>query len=323
MASGPMLAMLGDLPGDDDWAFEVKWDGVRTIARIERAGRLRRLWLTTRNGNDVTSRYPELAPLAKALPAKVLPLELDGEIVAFDENGRPSFGALQGRMHLSDSTRAAALASSAPVHFAIFDVLELAGEDVTGLAWEDRRALLEKLPIEVEHASISAVYDDGDALLEQMIDRGMEGVMAKRRSSVYRRGARGRDWIKVKPKPRQEFVIGGWTEGTGHRSSSFGALLLGYFKEDGSDELTYVGNVGSGFDDRVLGEVVDALEPLASVESPFEEAAEIRNSHFVLPRLVAEIEYGEMTADGRLRHPVFKGLRDDKAADEVKFERKN
>lgn len=299
-----MLATLGDLPSGDDWVYEVKWDGFRAIARVDRAGRLT---LTSRNGSSYLKRFPQLASLVDALPAEMLPIELDGEIVAFDDDGRPSFGALQG--------------GSASVHFAIFDLIELAGKDLTGLPWEDRRKLLEALDLSADNVSISGVYDDGEALLDQMIERGMEGVMAKRRSSRYRRGARTSDWVKVKPKSRQEFVIGGWTDGTGHRESSFGALLLGYY-EDGA-ELTYVGNVGSGFDDRVLGEIIDELRPLETDENPFKSGSEIRNSHFVLPRLVAEIEYVETTADGRLRHPVFKGLRDDKPAEQVKFERKH
>lgn len=300
-----MLASLGDLPSGDDWVFEVKWDGFRAIAAIDAD---RRLSITSRNGNDYMKRFPALQSLAGALPAEALPIELDGEIIAFDASGRPSFGALQG--------------GQVPVHFAIFDLTELAGRDTTVLSWADRRKLLETLEIDAENASVSGVYDDGEALLEQMIERGMEGVIAKRRSSRYHRGARGRDWIKVKPKPTQEFVIGGWTGGTGHREETFGALMLGYF-EEGADRLSYVGNVGSGFDDRALDTVMAALRPLASDADPFKDADEIRNSHFVMPMLVAEIEYGETTADGRLRHPVFKGLRDDKPADEVRFERKH
>lgn len=316
-----MLATLGDLPRGEGWTYEVKWDGVRALTRVEDAGAGRAMTITSRTGKDITGRYPELADLVDAVPEAALPLELDGEIVAFDDHGRPSFGALQGRMHLDDRVRSAALAAEAPVSYAVFDVLEVAGKDVTGLALEDRRVLLEKLAIDADHVSVPAPYNDGEALLAQMIERGMEGVIAKRASSIYNPGRRTREWIKVKPKPSQEFVIGGWTDGTGHRSESFGALLLGYH-EDGSSRLTYAGNVGSGFDDHTLGEVFEKLSALATDESPFEDTAEIRNSHFVLPLLVAEIEYGEVTADGHLRHPVFKGLRDDKPADEVKFERK-
>lgn len=316
----PMLATLGEMPGGDDWTFEVKWDGVRALTRIERDGRTVRVSIRSRNGNDVTARYPELHALETAVADTALPLEIDGEIVAFDEAGRPSFAELQRRMHLNDPARAAALAAESPVSYAVFDVLEIAGEDVTGLTLEDRRRLLLKLDIDAERVSVPATYDDGEALLAQMVERGMEGVIAKRRTSTYTPGKRSAGWRKIKPKPRQEFVIGGWTDGTGSRSGTFGALLLGYHDGDGSG-LTYAGNVGSGFDDRTLDEIITALRPLATAESPFSDLAQKIGVHYVLPHLVADIEYGEMTPDGHLRHPVFKGLRDDKPADQVILER--
>lgn len=317
----PMLATLGDLPSGDDWSFEVKWDGVRALTRIERDGRAVRVTIRSRSGGDITARYPELRGLETAVPDAALPVELDGEIIAFDESGRPSFAELQRRMHLNDPSRAASHAADSPVTYAIFDVLEIAGEDVTGLSLEDRRKLLRRLDVSAEHVSIPAVYDDGEALLAQMAERGMEGVIAKRRASTYAAGKRGRSWLKIKAKPRQEFVIGGWTDGTGNRGSTFGALMLGYH-EEGADALTYAGNVGSGFDDRALAELVEAMAPLATDKSPFSGLARKNGNHYVLPHLVADIEYGEMTPDGHLRHPVFKGLRDDKPADQVILERK-
>jgi bifunctional non-homologous end joining protein LigD len=312
-----MLATLGDLPGGLEWAYEVKWDGVRALARIDREAP--ELLLTSRNGNDITSRYPELADLADAFPDAALPLLIDGEVVAFDEHGRPDFGLLQHRMHLTDAARADALAADRPVSFAVFDVLVEGGEALTALSWTERRERLEALGIEADHASVPSAYDDGEALLHEMIERGMEGVVAKRRASKYRAGKRGRDWIKVKPKPRQEFVIGGWTEGAGRRRGTVGALLLGYYADG---EFTYAGNVGSGFSDTDLAQLDVLLDDLARVRNPFREDVPGALNHFVAPQLVAEIEFAELTTDGHLRQPVYKGLRDDKPAKNVTLERK-
>lgn len=301
----PMLATLGELPEGGDWVYEIKWDGIRALACIDRSGRKRELRLTSRNQNDLTARYPELVELASAIPARALPVLLDGEIVAFDDQGKPNFGLLQQ--------------GARPVTFAIFDLLVERGEDITGLTWEERRARLEKLDITADHASVPGVYDDGPQLLDRMIDRGMEGVLAKRRTGTYRAGKRASDWTKVKPKPRQEFVIGGWTDGNGARTGTLGALLLGYFE---GGKLNYVGNVGSGFGGADLAELDDLLAPIASKSNPFDLEIPSANTHFVKPQLVAEIEYGELTAAGHLRHPVYLGLRDDKPARNVTLERK-
>lgn len=300
-----MLATLGELPQGEEWVYEIKWDGIRALARIERSGRKRELHLTSRNQNDLTARFPELVELASAIPARALPVLLDGEIVAFDDHGKPNFGLLQQGAH--------------PVTFAIFDLLVERGEEIIELPWEDRRARLEKLGITADHASVPGVYDDGSQLLDSMIDRGMEGVLAKRRAGTYRAGKRASDWTKVKPKPRQEFVIGGWTDGSGSRTGTLGALLLGYFV---GSKLKYVGNVGSGFGGADLAELDELLAPLASETNPFDSEIPRANTHFVKPQLVAEIEYGEMTAAGHLRHPVYLGLRGDKPARKVTLERK-
>lgn len=311
----PMLAVLGELPPSGDYVYEIKWDGVRARAVVDAERSIR--WFA-RSGNEITGRYPELSGLAEALPEAALPAIVDGEIIAFDEGGRPSFAALQSRMHLNAAPRIAALADERPVTFAAFDLIEAGGLDLRDEPWERRRKMLEALAIDAPNVTVAAVYDDGDALLEQMIDRGMEGVVAKRRGSRYRPGKHGSDWIKIKPKPRQEFVIGGWTAGTGHRSHSFGALLLGYF-ENGS--LRYAGNVGSGFDDRNIAAVFSELKMIETTDSPFDGPVTGRSVHFAAPELVCEIEYSELTPEGHLRHPVFKGLRDDKAPEEVALER--
>jgi bifunctional non-homologous end joining protein LigD len=223
-------------------------------------------------------------------------------------------------MHLADSRRIAALAEERPVNFAIFDLLVERGEQITELSWEERRERLEQLGITADHASVPAVYDDGAGLLDRMIGRGMEGVVAKRRTGSYRGGKRGRGWTKVKPKPRQEFVVGGWTEGAGNRSGTIGALLLGFFE---GRKLIYAGNVGSGFDGTDLDELDRELAPLSRSSSPFAAEVPDAGTHFVRPKLVAEIEYGELTAAGHLRHPVYLGLRDDKLARDVTLERKS
>jgi bifunctional non-homologous end joining protein LigD len=313
----PMLATLGDLPTGDDWVYEIKWDGVRARVEIDSDRALR---IFARSGTEITSRYPELESLADAIVERALPVVLDGEIVAFDADGRPDFGSLQHRMHLNAAPRIEALAAEEPVSYAIFDVLEAGGVDLVEEPWSQRRDVLEALRIDADHVSVPAVYEDGPALLEQMISRGMEGIVAKRRGSLYRPGKVRQDWIKVKPKARQEFLIGGWTAGTGHREGSFGALLLGYYE---NDQLRYAGNVGSGFDDRALAELMPPLETLETTENPFDSDVTGRGVHFAEPQLVAEIEFSELTGEGHLRHPVFKGLRDDKAPADVVLERKD
>jgi bifunctional non-homologous end joining protein LigD len=309
-----MKAKLGELPIGDEWAYEIKWDGVRALARIDKAG----LTLTTRTGNDITARYPELKVLEGALDRRKYPILLDGEIVAFDENGKPSFSALQPRMHLTRTAQVDSLSASAPVTFAVFDLLVSNGELLTDLTYTQRRAALAALKIDEPSVSVPRAYDNGEALLREMISSGMEGVVAKRRESTYRKG-RSSDWIKVKHKPRQEFVIGGWTEGAGRREGSFGALLLGYYDEDGN--FAYAGNVGSGFNDRLLGDLHAGLEAIESADSPFNGPVAGQAIHFAEPEFVAEIEYAELTPDIHLRQPVFKGLRDDKSPKDVVLER--
>lgn len=309
-----MKAKLGELPAGDNWAYEIKWDGVRALARIDKSG----LTLTTRTGNDITARYPELQVLTSAVDRRKLPILLDGEIVAFDANGKPSFSALQPRMQLRKTAQVESLSASAPVHFAVFDVLVLKGELLTELTYTERRELLTGLNIDEQVISVPRSYDNGEALLRQMISSGMEGVVAKKRDSTYRKG-RSSDWTKVKHKPRQEFVIGGWTEGAGRREGSFGALLLGHYDDDG--KFAYAGNVGSGFDDRLLGDLHRELQEIESDDSPFNGPVTGRGIHFAEPELVAEIEYAELTPDIHLRQPVFKGLRDDKRPEDVVLER--
>jgi bifunctional non-homologous end joining protein LigD len=311
----PMLARLSTMPSDEDrWAFEVKWDGIRAIARSEPG----RLHFVTRNGNDVTAAYPELRALNRALGSHSA--MLDGEIVAFDEHGRPSFQALQPRIHQRGEAAVRRLAAERPVTYAIFDLLWLDGHSLIELPYAERRERLAALELDGEHWRVPAHHPGaGGALLAATRQQGLEGVVAKRIDSRYAPGRRDGTWLKIKHSRRQELVIGGWTEGRRARANRLGALELGYHDEDGA--LKYAGKVGTGFDDAELDRLARLLQPLARKDSPFSGRQPAKGAHFVEPRLVCEVEFGEWTRDGRLRHPSYEGLRDDKPAEEVVRER--
>ncbi len=310
----PMLARAGELPGDEDerWAYEIKWDGIRAIA-YSTPGTLR---LQSRNLIDITERYPELARLNRALSSHSA--ILDGEIVALDEHGRPSFGALQQRMQVQNAAQAKRLAASRRVTYMIFDLLWLDGHPLMGLAYAQRRERLEGLSLRGESwQTPEYVRGHGQALLEAATEQRLEGVVAKRMDSLYEPGARSRFWLKVKTVPEQEFVIGGWLPGKGRRRSTVGALLLGVHESDGS--LRYVGRVGTGFSDRELERLSRMLGKLERDSSPFTAPgpAPPREAVFCEPRLVAQVRFSEWTSAGQLRQPSYLGLRDDKPAREV------
>lgn len=310
-----MLATLSDtLPTGPGWGFELKWDGIRALALV-RDGALR-LW--TRNGNDVTGRYPELEPLADALDGHAA--LLDGEIVTFDERGRPSFERLQRRMHVTQPGEIRRLAVEVPVEYIMFDLLWLDGTSATALPYADRRRLLTGLVADGSAWRVPPHEEgDGHAMLAVSEEFALEGVVAKRLDSTYEPGRRSSAWRKVKLQHTQELVVGGWLTGKGARSSTFGALLLGYYDESGA--LHYAGRVGTGFTEHDLATIQAALTPLDRATSPFadplEDRASERAAHFVEPELVAQVRLTEWTASGRIRHPVFLGLRNDKAAEEV------
>ena len=304
-----MLASLArDIPSGDGWQFELKWDGYRAIGAAD-GGHVQ---LVSRNGNDLTNRFPTVAADLAAAGAKSSSLVVDGEICALDSAGRPSFSAMQlGR-------------PETPIIYALFDLLELDGHSTIELPLHERRELLERL-VGATRSSLrfSESFDDGPALLRAVREQGLEGVMAKRSSSPYVPGKRSRDWVKVKAHLRQEFVICGWTRGHGRRAALFGSLVLGVRK---GDELVYAGNCGTGFSDAVIHDLSTRLEPLRRPTTPF--AAEpvmpkIRKGDvvWVEPRLVCEVEFAEWTHDGHLREPSFQGLRDDKPATAVHRER--
>jgi bifunctional non-homologous end joining protein LigD len=310
----PMLAKLARLPArDEDWAVEVKWDGVRAIAYCQPG----RLELQSRNLNDVTSQYPEVRRLARQLGSR--DAVLDGELVAFDEDGRPSFGRLQQRIHQTSESVVRRRMRSHPVTYVIFDLLYLEGHDLTGEPYSRRRELLEALELDGDSWQTPG-YSVGHAreLLAASAGQKLEGIVLKRLDSRYAPGQRTGAWLKVKNLGRQEFVIGGWQAGEGRRRDGLGSILLGHFDQEG--ELRYAGKVGTGFSDRDLEELLERLRPLARKSNPFAGRRGPRTAHFVEPQLVAEIEFRELTADGLVRHGSFKGLREDKPAAEVGIE---
>jgi bifunctional non-homologous end joining protein LigD len=310
----PMLARTGPLPKDDDkWAYEIKWDGVRAIGYAS-GGRLR---LASRLGRDITPRYPELRDLGRALAAREA--VIDGEVVAFDENGRPSFQRLQRRMHLASEHAVRRLAGSEPVAYIIFDLLWLDGRPLMGLPYEERRARLLELGLQGPRWQTPAHHvGDGQAMLDASRAQGLEGVVAKRLDSLYTPGRRSQAWVKVKNFRSVDAVIGGWMPGEGRRGGRLGALLVGFY-EDG--KLRYAGRVGSGFSEAELDRVGKLLDPLARDSSPFTATAVKlpKEARFVEPELVASVEYGELTQAHTLRHPVYKGLRDDVDPKTVEF----
>jgi bifunctional non-homologous end joining protein LigD len=243
---------------------------------------------------------------------------LDGEVVAFDADGRPSFQRLQGRMHLTSDHVVRRLAQSEPVAYVLFDLLWLDGHSLLGLPYSERRERLLELGLSGPTWQTPASHvGDGAAMLEASRARGLEGIIAKRLDSPYTPGRRPGTWVKVKNVRATEVVIGGWLEGEGRRSGRLGALVVGYH-EDGA--LRYAGRVGTGFDEAELNRLGGLLAPLARADSPFEGRQPPRETHFVEPELVAAVNYGEWTQARTLRHPVYKGLRDDLAPENVGFD---
>jgi len=313
----PMLARASrSLPGDErGWAFEFKWDGVRALVYLERD----RLSVLSRSGRNVTSAYPELQGLRVALRGSEA--ILDGEIVALDERGVPNFGVLQGRMNVSSAEKARALALEHPVAFVVFDLLYLDGAELLQAPYRERRDLLASLELSGSHWHAPPYFEkDGAELLRASLEQGLEGVVCKRLDSRYLPGRRSDAWLKVKHERFQEVVIGGWRPGAGRRSGGIGSLLVGFYE---GRSLVYAGRVGTGFSEDVLDDLLARLAPIERPESPFAAGlsrSEARDVHWVEPRLVGEVRFGEWTADGRLRQPVWRGLRSDKQAREVRRE---
>jgi bifunctional non-homologous end joining protein LigD len=307
-AFAPMMAEPGGRPFDDpDWVFEPKLDGVRSLVYLG----MNSVRLVSRTGKDQTERYPELGRIFERVTAENA--VLDGEIVAFDAAGRPSFQRLQQRMNLASESEIDRMRREVPVQLFVFDVMWLDGQDLTKLPLTERRARLEEIVVPGKGIDLTLVVPEhGTALWESAKERGLEGVIAKRAASRYLPGRRSPDWRKVKVLNRDDFVILGWTPGQGGRASSFAALLLGAHV---AGKLRWVGQVGTGFSDRTLKGLMAKLTELetdrpAVDEDP--ELARVPGARWVRPELIASVEYLQVTEGGRkLRAPSFKGLRDD------------
>ncbi len=307
----PMLATLTDAPfTDSNWLFEPKLDGYRTIAFIS-DGKVK---LSSRRQLNVTDQYPFMATDLKQQPAKEL--VLDGEIVALDDLGRSCFQCLQQHRQLTQSGRLGNVAIQ--IVYYVFDILYLDGYDLRDIALQRRRKLLEQVLRPTDHVRLVEQFaGDGQKVYEAAIAIGLEGIMAKRQDSIYEAGRRSRSWLKIKAVLSDEFVIGGYTQGTGNRAGSFGALLLGYYDDKG--KLVYAGHVGSGFDDATLTDLRARLEALQTEECPFAEPPPRHAPTIWLkPELVAEVKFAQWTQEGYLRSPVFLRLCEDKPAAEVR-----
>lgn len=312
----PMLAEGGHEPFDDPkWRFEPKLDGIRCLANLSTD--LTRL--VTRTGRDVTPQYPDLHMIHEQV--NQVNAVIDGEIVAFDETGRNSFEALQQRMNLANEREIKRAAKQVPVALVAFDLLWLDGRDLTGLKLEERRGLLEAIVEEDPRLQLVTYVDgEGTRLTEAALRLGLEGVVAKRKGSRYQPGRRSAGWRKIKLTNTQDCVILGWTPGQGGRAGTFGALLVGAYDRG---RLRWVGQVGTGFTDRMLGRLMDLLSPLVSAAPASEdpELAAAKGATFVEPRLVCVVEYLEITkSTKKMRAPSFKGLRDDKAPEDCVLE---
>ncbi|QHJ00226.1 DNA ligase D [Xylophilus rhododendri] len=300
----PQLATLVEGPPRDpeNWVYEIKFDGYRLLARVDGKS----IQLFTRNGNDWTKKLASLHATLKKM--KLLRGWYDGEIVVLNDKGVPDFGALQNAFDAE---------STADIVFFVFDAPYLDGRDLRGLPLDSRREQLQQVLAErpSEQVRFSDVFDaPPQSIVASACQIGLEGVIAKRRDSVYR-SSRSADWIKLKCSHRQEFVIAGWTDPKGSRSG-IGALVLGVHDEDG--KLVYAGNVGTGFNSRSLEEIRARLDEVPATKSPFAaKVAMVGKPHWVEPVLVAEVTFGEWTSSGHIRHSVFHGLRTDKPASEI------
>ena len=305
----PMLAKASRLPKDNNlYAFEIKWDGIRALIHYDG----RNIKILSRNSKDITSQYPEILQIAPSLPYPVI---LDGEIVAFDQNGRPCFSQLQHRMGLVSAKKIALMMQQIPVTLVIFDLLFADQQFLTELPYLKRREHLEDLGLNGRYWQTPAYsLGSGADLLAASRNLGLEGIIAKKRDHPYEPGKRSGAWLKIKNQKRQELVIGGWIPGQGARSGKLGALLVGYYE---NKKLRYAGAVGTGFTSATLQELAGLLQPLHQKDNPFCEQPPQKEIQFVRPQLIGEFEFTEWTPNHTLRHPSFKGLRSDKQPQEV------
>jgi len=296
------------VPAGEGWLHEVKWDGMRILADVHEG----RLVLTSRNGNDVTASFPELAGLEGAYDDMLL----DGEVVALDA-GRPSFAALAERMHVQDRRKAERLAATRPVTFMVFDLLRLFGQDLTSQPLSARRELLERLDLDGRHWQVPPVYTDGVELYRATLEQGLEGVVSKRASSPYLPGRRSAEWLKLPHRTTVSAVVGGWRPEKTNDAGRLGAVLLGLPTAEG---WRYAGRMGSGIAGAAQRQLMELLEPLRVPESPFCDpvpAIDARGAVWVRPEVVVEARVLEMTRDGRLRQPAYLGVRTDLSPEDL------
>lgn len=311
-----LASTASEVPAGDDWTFEPKYDGMRVLAYATRDA----VRLLTRNGIDRAAQFPEVVhALTELARRRRRSFVLDGEIIVrrHARGNGSAFQALQGRWHVNDPDAIARHANSSPVDLVAFDALVDGDRSVVQEPWHDRRVRLERLlraPLPVGLRLGDSTTGDGAKMLQRAARHGWEGIIAKRIDAPYVPGVRTRDWLKLKVVSEQEFVVGGWTEPRASREH-FGALLLGYWKDG---KLMYAGHTGTGFTRETLGAVQRRLKPLERQTSPFAQPPRTnQRAHWTRPSMVVVVRFTEWTADGRLRHPVFMGVRDDKNASDV------
>lgn len=312
-AINPMLATLVDGPfSDPAWLFETKWDGVRALCFLEK-GKAR---FVSRNQNELTALYPELADISKSINGERA--ILDGEIVALDEHGVSRFQLLQPRLGRKNKAEIERLAASTRLAYYVFDLLYLDGFDLMGCSLLDRKTQLEAAIKSAKNVRYSDhIIEHGSELYKEVAKVPLEGIVAKRLASIYVQ-KRSRDWLKIKTIQESEVVIGGYTEPR-HSRSCFGALVVGLYERR---KLIYVAHIGGGFNEKGLEQIYELLQPLRTGKCPFGEKPQTNEPvQWVKPKLVAQVKFAEWTAERRLRQPIFLGLRDDKRAEECTFER--
>ncbi|MEI2819382.1 MAG: non-homologous end-joining DNA ligase [Marmoricola sp.] len=301
----PMLATRGEqVPRGADWVHEVKWDSIRAL--VETSATQVRVW--TRSGRDISVAFPELADL------KGRSLVLDGEIVSL-RDGVPTLMALADRIHVTDSRKAATLSAANPAVFLIFDVLSVDGESLLAVPWEQRRDVLDSLELGDVAWQVPSTYDDGEVLLDAARAQGLEGIVSKKRSSIYRPGVRSGDWLKFPIRPTGSFVVGGYRFETDSQSR-LGAILVGVPTPSG---LAYRGKVGSGIAGKAGARLGELLKPLAQRESPFIDVPRLdaQGAVWVEPVVVVDVDYLSITADLKLRQPAYRGVRADLSVTDV------